>query len=33
MSEGDGHLNCVLDGQDGYDLVEWLAEQEWCNGK
>lgn len=21
------------DGKDGYDLVEWLAEQEWCTGK
>lgn len=20
-------------GQDGYDAVEWIAEQEWCNGK
>lgn len=33
MSEGDAHLNCTLDGQDGYDLVEWLAAQSWCNGK
>jgi putative CocE/NonD family hydrolase len=21
------------DGKDGYDVVEWLAEQPWCNGK
>lgn len=21
------------DGRDGYDLVEWLAEQEWCSGR
>lgn len=21
------------DGEDGYDLVEWIAEQPWCNGK
>ena len=20
-------------GQDGYDLIEWIAEQPWCNGK
>lgn len=33
MSEGDTHLNCTLDGQDGYDLVGWLAAQSWCNGK
>lgn len=23
----------VHDGPDGYDLVEWLAKQPWCNGK
>jgi uncharacterized protein len=23
----------VHDGQDGYDVVEWLAKQTWCNGK
>jgi hypothetical protein len=23
----------MKDGQDGYDLVEWLAKQSWCNGK
>jgi predicted acyl esterase len=33
MSEGDAHFNCTLDGQDGYDLVEWLGTQDWCNGK
>ena len=21
------------EGRDGYDLIEWLAEQEWCSGK
>src|SRR5215472_6730796 len=21
------------DGRDGYDVVEWLAKQPWCNGK
>lgn len=23
----------IDDGPDGYDTVEWVAEQEWCNGK
>lgn len=23
----------MKDGQDGFDLVEWLAKQSWCNGK
>ena len=23
----------VDDGPDGYDTVEWMAEQDWCNGK
>ncbi|KAH9844681.1 CocE/NonD family hydrolase [Teratosphaeria destructans] len=32
-SEGNTHINCTQDGQDGYDLVEWLAEQPWCNGR
>ena len=30
-----GEILCfgTQDGRDGYDLVEWLAQQEWCNGK
>jgi predicted acyl esterase len=38
-SRGAGHSegNLVVwgeqDGRDGYDVVEWLAEQVWCNGK
>lgn len=32
-SEGDHTLFGTQDGEDGYDLVEWLAQQEWCNGK
>jgi predicted acyl esterase len=31
MSEGDTYINCTLDGRDGYDLVEWIAEKEWSN--
>ncbi len=31
-SEG-GFSKYVDEGQDGYDTVEWLAEQPWCNGK
>lgn len=36
-SEGDDFLVFSHDGwgehQDGYDTVEWIAEQKWCNGK
>jgi predicted acyl esterase len=32
-SEGDISLFDPLDGQDGYDFIEWLAAQWWCNGK
>ena len=38
-SRGAGHSegNLVVwgeqDGRDGHDVVEWLAEQVWCNGK
>ena len=30
-----GEVLCfgTQDGKDGYDLIEWLAKQEWCNGK
>ena len=29
MSEGETTLDWV---RDGYDLIEWVAEQDWCNG-
>jgi len=36
-SEGDDYLVFSHEGwgqhQDGYDTVEWIAEQDWCNGK
>lgn len=35
-SEGTGqyfHTANVLEGKDGYDTIEWAAEQPWCNGK
>jgi len=32
-SEGDATYWCHDEGRDGYDLVEWLAVQEWCSGK
>lgn len=32
-SEGDVLAFGTQDGKDGYDLVEWLAAQDWCNGK
>lgn len=32
-SEGDSVVWDRQEGRDCYDLVEWLAEQEWCNGK
>jgi predicted acyl esterase len=32
-SEGDAHFWGTSQGRDGYDLVEWLAEQDWCNGR
>ncbi|MGN0294006.1 MAG: CocE/NonD family hydrolase [Lachnospiraceae bacterium] len=31
-SEGDHILFGTQDGEDGYDLIEWLAVQDWCNG-
>nr|WP_243186825.1 CocE/NonD family hydrolase [Clostridium muellerianum] len=33
MSEGNIYFWGSQDGRDGYDYIEWLAEQEWCNGK
>ena len=35
-SEGDGryyHTCNPWEGEDGFDTVEWLAKQPWCNGK
>ncbi|SDT54414.1 hypothetical protein SAMN05444162_4882 [Paenibacillaceae bacterium GAS479] len=32
-SEGDIYMIGTQEARDCYDLIEWLAEQEWCNGK
>jgi predicted acyl esterase len=32
-SEGDATVMDKQDGEDGYDFIEWLADQWWCNGK
>ena len=32
-SEGNLHLFGTRDGKDGYDFIEWAAQQFWCNGK
>jgi len=32
-SDGDSVLWDRQEGRDCYDLIEWLAEQPWCNGK
>lgn len=32
-SEGDIHMIGTQEGRDGHDLIEWLAVQDWCNGK
>jgi len=32
-SEGDSVMFGRQEGEDCHDLVEWLAEQEWCSGK
>lgn len=32
-SEGNVHMFTHQDREDGYDFVEWIATQEWCNGK
>ena len=32
--DSDGEFNFFFsDGNDGYDAIEWIAQQEWCNGK
>ncbi len=32
FSQGQWHLLDTKEQQDGYDLVEWAAQQPWCNG-
>jgi predicted acyl esterase len=32
-SEGDIYAWGSVDGQDGYDVIEWIAQQPWSNGK
>lgn len=32
-SEGNIGMSTQLDGEDAYDLIEFLAVQDWCNGK
>jgi len=32
-SEGDSVLWDRQDGRDAYEIIEWLAEQDWCDGK
>jgi predicted acyl esterase len=32
-SQGDINMFGTQDGRDGYDFIEWLATQIWCNGK
>ncbi|MFA5308953.1 MAG: CocE/NonD family hydrolase [Dehalococcoidales bacterium] len=32
-SEGDILQFCSAEGRDGYDLIEWVAARDWCNGK
>lgn len=32
-SEGDCYLWGTQDARDGYDFIEWVAAQPWCNGK
>lgn len=31
-SEGNVHMFTHQDREDGYDFVEWIAAQDWCNG-
>ena len=31
--EGDVSLFGLQDGRDGYDYIEWIAQQEWCSGR
>ena len=32
VGKSEGESNMAATGKDGYDLVEWIAEQPWCNG-
>lgn len=32
-SEGDFVQFGTQDGKDGYDFIEWAAQQDWCNGR
>lgn len=32
-SEGDVSNFGLQDGRDGYDFIEWAAQQDWCNGR
>jgi predicted acyl esterase len=32
-SEGDVNIFGTQDARDGYDFIEWVAAQHWCNGK
>jgi uncharacterized protein len=32
-SQGDTNFFGTQDARDGYDFIEWLAQQHWCNGK
>ena len=32
-SQGDIHFWGAVEARDGYDVIEWVASQEWCNGK
>lgn len=33
MSDGDSAMFGTQEGQDCHDLIEWLAQQDWCSGK
>ena len=33
LSGGDFHHNGAIEGEDCYDVIEWLAAQSWSNGK
>jgi predicted acyl esterase len=32
-SQGDIHFWGAVEARDGYNVIEWVASQEWCNGK
>ena len=32
-SEGNVHMFTHQDSEDGYDFIEWISQQDWCNGK